>query len=606
MCGIVGILSAQAVVEPRQTELLRMLKALLHRGPDGHDIWWNGSGTAGLGHSRLAVIDPGEGGAQPMRSACGRWVVVFNGEIYNHRELRAELLQQGVCFRGQSDTEVLLELHRCEGVAALKRLRGMYALCIWDEQEQTALLARDACGIKPLLYAEAQGALLFGSELRSLMAAGRIKPRPNALAIEDLLATGSISEPATLFEGVHMLGAGEHLLWRRGVLCFGTHAGPRQKLFEGSRQDAVAMAATALRQSVQRHLVSDVPLGLLLSGGMDSTAILALAREGGYSGLQTFCVGLQGEWQNEADLAARTASHFGVQHHNLFLGEHEALAMFDPFLAALDQPGVDGFNVFVISSLIAKQGLKVALSGLGGDECFGGYPSFRWVPRLRRWHQVLGGRGWRHWQELPLRGRWRRLAEFFAGPGQAAQAQAAVRQLRARADAGWLTQAMLGGKTQSLVEDQACHGPYLSLADEIADLESRGYLRNQLLRDADIYSMAHGVEMRVPWVDETLGSTLAALPSAWRFAPGKSLLSDAVGGLPSWVLRGKNRRGFLFPFGKWMQGPWGARINEASRGAPLPQETWYQRWTLFVLREALARYGVMNPRESLFNGGLRS
>ena len=604
MCGIAGILDPEGLRSGRFGELERMTRALRHRGPDAQACWWNSSQRVGLGHSRLAIIEPGEAGAQPMRSGCGRYVITFNGEIYNHESLRQWLLERGVSLRSHCDTEVLLELFRVEGAAMLSRLKGMYAFCLWDEWTQSALLARDVPGIKPLFYAQHQGALIFASELRALLSCEGLGGRLDAAALEDLLALGSIAEPRTLHEGVSLLQAGEHLWWRDSGLTLGRHAPPQQEAFEGSRQEAVALVRAGLMDSVQRHLVSDVPLGLLLSGGMDSTAILALAREVQSGGLDCFCVALPGHNGDESDLARRTASHFAARRHTLPLDRALALECFEEFLQSIDQPGVDGFNVFVICRLIAREGFKVALSGLGGDECFGGYPSFELVPRLLRWHRWFGGGLWQHWHQLPLRGRWRRLAAFLSAPASVAAAHAAVRQLRARRDAAHLVRAMLGRGADGGPLPQEPSGD--SLAEQIAALESVGYLRNQLLRDADVFSMAHGVELRVPLVDATLSATLQRLPPSLRFAPGKGLMAEAVPEIPPWVLRGRSRRGFLFPYEQWLRGAWGQRLASASVGAPLRQESWYQQWTLFVLREVLVRRGLMASGESLFSGGLRS
>jgi asparagine synthase (glutamine-hydrolysing) len=602
MCAIAGILDSSGRA-PQQAALQSMLLAMRHRGPDGSGLWWDDNGTAGLAHARLAVIDPTEAAAQPMHSACGRFSIVFNGEIYNHRALALELERQGVAPRTQSDTEVLLHLFAREGPKMLRRLHGMFAFCVWDRQQQSAMLARDSQGIKPLYYAQRGEGLQFASELKGLVAGGGLRLALDPQGLAGLVGFGSVPEPRTLLQGVRMLGAGEYLLWSRA----GVSVGHFQCEVDAGAGDPAAAAwlREGLLESLQRHLVSDVPVGLLLSGGMDSTAMLALSREIRSGPLQTFTVGLKGA-QDESALAARSAAHFGADHHVLELDQDAALELFEGFLVAVDQPTVDGFNVHVISNWIHRHGLKVALSGLGGDECFGGYPSFAKVPSMLAWHRRVGGALWQRWPSLPLSGRWRRLAEFMAGPSTAAAAYAALRGLHPAADVRLLVAAMLGGLPDLGSDAWLTKPAGEDVALEIAALESGHYMRNQLLRDADVFSMASGVEMRVPLVEANLAARLSRIPSGQRFAEGKALLLRAVPELPPWVLRGRGRRGFLFPYARWISGAWGQRLASASRGSPLPLRSWYQVWTLYVLREVLARWGLMSAQASLFDGELKS
>ncbi|WP_187770832.1 asparagine synthase (glutamine-hydrolyzing), partial [Cognatilysobacter lacus] len=382
MCGIGGVFSTDELPD---VLLARMQDGLRHRGPDGEGRWRDPCGTAGLVHARLAIIDLTDGGAQPMRSADGRYVLVFNGEIYNYRALRAELEAGGARFSTESDTEVLLTLAAAHGIEGLRRLRGMFALALWDTHARRGLLARDGFGIKPLYYANTASGLLFASELRTLLATGAVDFRLDPVALGDFFATGSVPEPASLVEGVAVLPPGHTLSWEGGRATlerfWSVHFPPPTV---SARSEAICLTRAALEDSITAHFVSDVPVGLFLSGGIDSTALLSLAARAGHaSGMDTFSIAVDQASHDEAGVAAASARRFGSRHHVLRLDGGSAADSLDSFLDSMDVPSVDGFNTWTVSRFARSQGMKVVLSGLGGDEMFGGYPSFRNVPRLR-------------------------------------------------------------------------------------------------------------------------------------------------------------------------------------------------------------------------------
>lgn len=585
MCGIAGIISASNGFSGLERHLHAMQVKLRHRGPDDAGLWMNPSHGAGLAHTRLSILDLSSDGHQPMISPDGRRVISFNGEIYNFRELRADLEGRGVTFKTHSDTEVLLHLHQDLGEAMVGRLRGMFAFCIWDEDKQEALLARDPLGIKPLYVHEASGKLAFASELRPLCASGLFAPSLDPHAVRRYFETGTVPEPLTLVKEVRMLEAGHTMVWGAGK---SRRTQFWQLDFSPSPSgDPVAETREALLDSVRHHFVSDVPVGVFLSGGIDSTAILALASETGHRGISSFSIAVDDEAADESAVARRTAAHFGSNHHEMRLDADVARTLFGQFLQHLDQPSIDGLNTFTVSSLARQHGMKVVLSGLGGDEFFGGYSSFTKIPRMLRLHPVLG-----RVPGLPAmlrhgRPQHRRMADFLQGPGSVEDAFGALRGIFSRPEAARLTEWLTGSRLppespRATSRDSNEAG----VSNAISRLEVTRYMRNQLLRDSDVMSMAHGLELRVPFVDRVLAERVAQIPAALRLRPNKSLLTDAVPEVPEWVVNQK-KRGFLFPYQKWLGSEWGRAFDEAAAGAPVSTSLWYQKWSVFVLRQSL-------------------
>jgi asparagine synthase (glutamine-hydrolysing) len=355
--------------------------------------------------------------------------------------------------------------------------------------------------------------------------------------------------------------------------------------------DAVAATRAALVESMQRHLVSDVPVGIFLSGGIDSTAVLALAREvlGPGADLRTFSIGFDEPAYDESAIARRTAERFGARHTEWRVTPEEGRAEIAGYLAAMDQPTIDGFNTWCVSMLARREGMKVVLSGLGGDEVFAGYPSFRQVPRLLRLHRCM--RPLRRLlapvlDHIPLGSRWRRLAAFLHGPGTVLAALHVQRGIFTEAEARALAQSLTGRDPGPV--DWGLDGLPDDAADAVSYLELTRYLRNQLLRDSDVFSMAHGLELRVPFVDARLFNALASIPSAVRLRQGKRLLLDAVPEIPAWV-RHQPKRGFRFPFDAWMQGAFSDILAIADTATTVPLVTWYRRWALAAVLHICGR-----------------
>ena len=602
MCGIAGFFARDQWSGAVDAGLMlgRMQAALLHRGPDGQGLWVDPQFAAGLAHVRLAILDPSPAGAQPMWSPDGRFVISFNGEIYNFHELREELQAQGSAFRTGSDTEVLLALLGRDGAAGLARLRGMYALALWDVQARRGLVARDGFGIKPLYYADTPSGLVFASELRSLMAGGALRAQLDPAAVAGFFATGSVPEPATLVEGVRMLPPGHVLEWAGGLgklSRFWDVVFPVPSILD--EPAAISLTRSALEDSIAAHFVSDVPVGLFLSGGIDSSALLALARSTGHAdGLAAFSIAVDDPSFNEGDVAAATARDFGVAHHVLRLDAATARDSFAAFLDSMDVPSVDGFNTWTVSRLARSHGIKVVLSGLGGDEIFGGYPSFRQVPRLhagtRAFARIPGlgpGMG-RLVGRVAQASRWRRAAELLHPGNELGDAYRAYRGIFPLSDAVRLAAHFTGLSERGVRESIQPDRPGLpdSAADQVSYLEITRYMRNQLLRDSDVMSMAHGLELRLPMVDQRLFDTISKIPAELRLQPGKKLLIDAVPEIPAQV-RNARKRGFSFPVRAWLEKDMGSDFASATQGLPVSAREWYQQWSVLTFTRWLRVHG---------------
>lgn len=572
MCGIAGWFGPR-----NEWDADVLLDRLSRRGPDGSGVW--SSDKATLVHTRLAVIGLGNGGAQPMTfpPASGEdateEVLVFNGEIYNYRELGEP--------DAESDTAALLELLRREGEACLPKLAGMFAFAFYHPARGEVLLARDAFGIKPLYYRIDGEKLAFASEARLLR---RPTDKPDAGALRDFFLWGSVPEPATLAKGIRQVPAGHFLRWRSGRAEVVRWYKPDLRRHRAMpRDEAVRRTRGALEETMLRHLVSDVPVGVFLSGGIDSTAVLALARQqlGPKAELRTFSIGFEEREFDESAAARRTAEHFGARHTEWRMTPVEGAEEIRGYLEAIDQPTIDGFNSWCVSKLARREGIKVALSGLGGDEWFAGYGSFTRVPQLHFLRRTIPG---------PLRrllsiccdratagSPRRRLCSFLRGEGTWLHAFHAMRGVFTPEEAAELAELLCGVRPPApdwSDESVPATGPEIAGWMEVAR-----YMRNQLLRDSDLFSMAQGIELRVPFVDARLAAALLELPPEYRLEKGKALLVDAVPEIPGWV-KNRPKRGFVFPFSHWMEQSMGDMLVEARRISPVPLATWYRTWAV--------------------------
>jgi asparagine synthase (glutamine-hydrolysing) len=610
MCAIAGIWGGDRPAA-LEAAVLRMVDAQRHRGPDEQRVAAlpTPGGTLALGFDRLAILDLGGTASQPMHHpATGSWLV-FNGEIYNFRSLRAELEQRGHRFRSSGDAEVLLAALVEWGTAALPRLRGMYAFAFFDGRTRRLVLARDPFGIKPLLYGRPGGTFVFASELRAVLAAGRFDLSLDRAALDAYLTYGAIPEPHTIVREIAALPPGYVLevdprdgaAVPRPVVTLDACCPPGSDA--PSWAEAIDRAGATLADAVRAHLVSDVPLGVLLSGGVDSTLVASLAARAG-AAPQFLTVGFDEPRFDEVAAARATARRLGGRHHVVSLSASDVLAFLPEALAAMDQPTADGVNTFVITRAAAARGIKVLVSGLGGDELFGGYTTFRKAPLLATHARRLA----------PLA---RALGAL--GVGNAAQ-WAKIAGARDVGDlrAAYLVQRALGA---DVPDDGRCGLPadtWAGLATRPGDsgyravsaLEVGFYLRSQLLHDADVFASANAVELRVPFLDLAVLRLAWQLPAAWHLGRGgarKGVLRALLHRLEPRHRIARTKRGFAFPWAAWLDGPLGDRVADSladrdahealgldpADGRRLlaayrwrdPRVGWSQLWSRFVLVE---------------------
>lgn len=632
MCGIAGILGPL----PRGEGLAcveRMVRAMSHRGPDGQDyacVPAREGRSLFLGHARLSILDLSEQAAQPMLDETTGSRLVFNGEIYNYIELRGELEAAGHRFRSSGDTEVLLRALIEWGPAVMRRLRGMYAFAFWDGREHRLILGRDPLGIKPLLLARDGSSVLFASELRSLFIGSSSRPALCPIGVNSYLAFGTVIEPASIVQGVvsvppgHVVVAeqGGRLVPPRRVLgveeFLARHVVPDRISFKG----AVDAVRARLKNSVSRHLASDVPIGVFLSGGIDSTVIATMTDQAAVGqDVNYLTVGFPEHEFSELQYARQVARGLRGTHRVEVLDASRMLDMLPKALASVDRPTVDGINTYIISRIGAQQGIKVLLSGLGGDEIFGGYTTFWKAPLLWR-HRVLLSRlaGLLPAHLFGSSIERRKLAEgrdcfdlrdayllqrSIRWSGQTARIQV----LRTLPDNSLVTP-----ECWELMSTDHRHGMH----NRISYLETVFYMRNQLLRDSDIFSSANSVELRVPYLDLDVIDLAWSLPGSYHRSArwgGKRILKTILEELQPGLPLRRRKMGFVIPWDRWLREP---RLFEmvadtvhtaaAYRGLGVepaegrsilaafadkdPLITWSHIWSLFVLLDWNRRMGI--------------
>ena len=593
MCGIAGILSKKLDNHAIAPKLGAMQEALNHRGPDGRGDYFSPSGHAGLAHTRLSIIDLSDNGAQPMSSHNDRYTISFNGEIYNYQTLREELIQQGHTFQSQSDTEVILNSYIEFGDACVNKLRGMFAFVIWDEQEQSAFAARDPFGIKPFYYWHDQNSFAFASEIKAVMQSGLNKKTLSSQGVFSYFKTGSVSEPYTLINDIQLLQAGHTLSWKDGQVSKNRYWAidfPESKQY--SREVAIQKTRSALIDSLNAHLVADVPVGIFLSGGIDSTALLALASSISTTPINTYSIAFENPEWNEGDIAQRIADHFGANHTELIMTPSLAQTLFDDYINAIDQPSIDGFNTFCVSKLAHDNNEKVVLSGLGGDELFAGYKSFELLPKMQnasRRFALLSditcfmGKHLKRWLPTKLN----RVMDFLSQPNSLIAAQQSLRGIFSHHEALTLTQEITAQDQLSITNPY--EPKHQHIKDNVSDIELSTYMRNQLLRDSDSMSMYWGLELRVPFIDSVLFDEVSSIPADLRLEQGKQLLIDSVPEIPEWVSN-RPKQGFRFPFDEWFSKNWQHSVIDFNTPTWIKLKPWYRRWSLVVLSDWVKRY----------------
>jgi asparagine synthase (glutamine-hydrolysing) len=631
MCGIFGIIAQNARIPGGVLE--RGTQSLAHRGPDD-------SGTIllrdsipepieiGLGNRRLAILDLSPLGHQPMQDAeTGNWIV-YNGEIYNFRDIRNELEKSGTNFVSHSDTEVILKAYARWGKACLTKFRGMFALALWDASRHELFLARDPMGIKPLYYTQAGSYFIFASEVRTLLGTGLVHRRIDPAGLINYLTFGSAYDPLTLVEGVHALPPGHTLTWEGGVLRQSSYwdlidespgnGRTLAPLSAENEKNAAEHLRPILEEAVRLQLVSDVPVGVFLSGGIDSSALVSILSCSGITP-STFSIVFREADFSEAQHSRAIAARFHTDHHEINVSQSDVLATIPDALGAMDLPTMDGINTYFVSRETRRAGVKVALSGLGGDEVFAGYSTFRTVPHMEHFAQF--------WKHLPgvVRGPFasafaalapandqnRKLGSLASDNGRLLHPYFLSRMLFTPGQRDLLFRAPDRSAAETAAASQRDRLEFaltLDAVNRVSYLESRCYMLNTLLRDADFMSMSQGLEVRVPLIDHQLAKAVLALPGAWKLngTPKKLLVEALTGSLPDEIVH-RPKRGFTLPFEHWMRqelrseiepvlgkqrisaGPLGGlldagQVEQVWKDFLKGETSWSRPWSLYVLQ----------------------
>ena len=628
MCGIFGIVARNARIPDGVLE--RGTLSLAHRGPDD-------SGTIllrdsvpepveiGLGNRRLAILDLSPLGHQPMHDVeTGNWIV-YNGEIYNFREIRNELERAGKSFLSHSDTEVLLKAYALWGTDCLPKFRGMFTFALWDARRHCLLLARDPMGVKPLYYTQAGSYFLFASEVRTLLGTGLVPRRIDSAGIINYLTFGSAYDPLTLVEGVRSLPPGHTLTWEGGDLRQSSFwhlvdecSSPAHDPAGENEIQAVERLQPILEEAVRMQLVSDVPVGVFLSGGIDSSALVSILSRGGVTP-STFSIVFREADFSEAQHSRAIAAKFRTDHHEIDVSQADVLAAIPDALGAMDLPTMDGINTYFVSRETRRTGVKVALSGLGGDEIFAGYSTFRDVPRMERFAQM-----WKRVPRIvrapfasafgamaPASDQNRKLLSLAADNGRALHPYFLSRMLFTPRQRDLLLRSDQAGASETAAGSQRErleHAWPLDAINRVSYLETRCYMLNTLLRDSDFMSMSQGLEVRVPLIDHLLAKAVLALPGQWKIngTPKKLLVGALAGSLPDDIVH-RPKRGFTLPFEHWMrqelrtavepvleikrveEGPLGGfldagQVQKVWMDFLSGETSWSRPWSLYVLQ----------------------
>jgi asparagine synthase (glutamine-hydrolysing) len=572
MCGINGIFAHHDSAPPvDRGEVVRVRDAMRIRGPDGEGVWMSDDGRVGFGHRRLAIIDLNPTGAQPMTTPAGNWIT-FNGEIYNYKALRDELQGRGYQFQSQSDTEVMLHLYADRGIDMVDSLRGMYAFALWDAARRTLHLVRDPFGIKPLYYADDGKTIRFASQVKALLQGAPIDLAPDPAAHVGFFTWGSVPEPRTLYRSIRAVPSGT-------ALSFDASGRRTERNFFNITAEFVAAEARggdvagaipaeelireALNRSVRRHMVADVPVGVFLSSGLDSSAIAAFASVMTDEPLRTITLGCseyKGTNTDETPVARVIAQLYGCNHTERWCAKGHFVGEIEDIMRAMDQPSIDGANTFLVSREAARAGLKVALSGLGGDETLGGYPSFREIPKASRtlapFARVPGlGAGIRLLASTVPE---RYMSPKYAGVVEYGGDFGDVYFLRRALFMPWeLPRVMDRDLARAGWQELDVHGCLAKVTAgirsdffKVSALEMTQYMRNQLLRDTDWAGMSSSLEVRVPFLDVDFLRMVAT-----HFAQQPLSRTKILAGIHTEEvarrIASRAKTGFLIPLRKW-------------------------------------------------------
>ena len=596
MCGIAGIFGWKGTPEEARERVNRMNDRMAHRGPDDQGVF--AEENIALGHRRLAILDLSPAGHQPMYSADNDLVIVFNGEIYNFREVR-ELIPE-VQFKTESDTEVILAAYKKWGKECVHRFNGMFAIAIWDRKQKELFIARDRMGIKPVYYYKKDNLLVFASEIRSLIASGLVPSRISESSLTDYFSYQTVHAPNTIIQDVLMLMPGHHMTVKESSCTISRYwslTGNRSRASENKSYNEVCHdIRELLTAAVQRRLISDVPFGAFLSGGIDSSAVVGLMASVMRMPVKTFNISFDEGAFSEATYARTIAERFDTEHHEFRLTPADFLNYLPSALASLDHPSGDGPNSWVVSKITRENGVTMALSGLGGDELFAGYPVFNrtqkiagieWLGKLPRGSRALAGK---LIAALKPGTAGDKLKEFMELESWGIEHTHPIsrRTTHRNRIKGLLSVPMEADRTETIIREllQESKAP-LPLLSQVSVAEISTYMQNVLLRDTDQMSMASALEVRVPFLDYTLAEYVLGVNDKYKSPVfPKKLLVDSLNGLLPDEIVHRKKMGFTFPWEQWMRGELksfcGDRIMSLARRPFINGKELEKRWHDFV------------------------
>ncbi len=607
MCGIAGIWQFKRPVD--QQAIKKMAQKLEHRGPDNKGLFFSQDKRLALAHQRLAIIDLSEKANQPMSD--NGYTIVFNGEIYNFKEIKKELEKQGEIFFSQSDTEVVLKAYQKWQEKSLEKLRGMFAFAIWDEKRAEFFMARDRFGIKPFYFYQDKEKFIFASEIKAILASGLVKKEISFKAVEEFLRLGYIAEPDTIFENIFSLEAGFYLRLREETFqkepFFEIKDYFQKEPLNIPKNQIISQLKDQLIGSIKVHLVSDVEVGVFLSGGIDSSSLVSLIKAIGKDDIRTVSVVFPEKQYDERVFARKVADYYQTKHLEVELEPADIRKNIDDFFEAMDQPTVDGLNSYFVSTAAKKAGLKVVLSGLGADEIFGGYKSFSQVPNLyflanilRIFPRALSG----HLSFLPKKEKILSLLEMkhfsFLKTYLIYRSIFVDSQLKNLFSDNLKYEILGNFALEKFLTPRL--NKIKNYFNKVSFLELSFYMKDQLLKDADVFSMANSLELRVPFVDNNLVEFVAHLPQKYKAGqPAKRALILAVGDLPQEVYQRK-KMGFTFPMDIWLKNQLKEMVEAEIRNQDIFDQFyinklfenfyagklhWSRIWSLYVLSRFL-------------------
>lgn len=572
MCGIGGILCKKGTIDIKK--ILKIFQySMSHRGPDAKGYFIDSSRDieVGLAHTRLSIIDLSPDANQPISNEDESIYLVCNGEIYNYRELRKKLEKKHQ-FKSRSDSEVILHLYEEKGKDLLKDLRGMFSFAIWDSEKNKLFLARDRYGIKPLYYSLKKDIFIFASEIRALIKTNIVKKEINPESIHLFLLLGYIPAPNTIYKNIFGLEPGYFMIVDNSGIKKQRYYNLRN-IFNNdwqnvSWEEATKKVEAILRESIKSHLISDVPISVFLSGGLDSSSLVAFAAESQQNPITTISVTFPDTPYDESEYARKVANKFDTQHIEVEVSSSDVERHIDKIFYYMDQPTVNGINTYFVSWAAAKKGVKVALSGIGGDELFYGYPSFNDIPKLFIIAKLFSVIPFKNKIIKPI------INNLFYSK---AKIYNLLQSNTISEIYFWYRGLFMESEIKKLLLDGPFatswnfYPPSITFKDpysEISFLEITNYMANQLLRDTDVFSMAHSLEVRVPFLDHKLVEMIAKLPSKYKMGkpPKKLLVSMVKNKLPKEIIN-REKRGFTFPFELWLKNELRDFMEEKLRGS---------------------------------------